>query len=187
MIYFSSDLHFNHDKEFIWKERGYRSVTEMNDDIIHKWNSVITNDDTVYLLGDVMLKDLDAGLECLMKLKGHIHVIRGNHDTDKRVEFYQTCPNIEDVKYADMIKDGKYNFYLSHYPTMVANFDDVKKLWNLSGHTHTTNKFELFKYQIYNVGVDAHFGFPVSIEKVKQDIRSIRDEINHFNHHSTKY
>ena len=174
MIYFSSDLHFNHDKEFIWEDRGYRSVTEMNNDIIHKWNSVITDDDIVYLLGDVMLNDFNAGLECLMKLKGHIHIIRGNHDTDKRVEFYYTCPNIEDIKYADMIKDGKYKFYLSHYPTMVANFDDVKKLWNLSGHTHTADRFALKQHQIYNVGVDAHNGYPVNLDEIIEDIRRLR-------------
>ena len=34
MIYFISDTHFNHDRDFIWGNRGYNSVNEMNEDII---------------------------------------------------------------------------------------------------------------------------------------------------------
>lgn len=181
MIFFTSDLHFNHDKEFLWAKRGYKSIGYMNQDLIQKWNATVGADDEVYLLGDVMLGDLNAGLGCLMQLKGHIHIIIGNHDTDRRIEFYNTCPNVKDVKYADMIKERHWQFYLSHYPTMIANFNDNKKLWNLCGHTHTTDAFEHYQFQAYNVCVDAHNGFPVSIEQIKQDIRNKRNEINGFN------
>jgi calcineurin-like phosphoesterase family protein len=29
-IYLTSDLHFGHDREFVWKVRGYDSVQAMN-------------------------------------------------------------------------------------------------------------------------------------------------------------
>ena len=35
-IYVTSDLHFGHDREFIWKARGYNSVDEMNEDYFSK-------------------------------------------------------------------------------------------------------------------------------------------------------
>ena len=38
MIYFSSDLHLNHDKDFIWRERGFSSVEEMNETIVDNFN-----------------------------------------------------------------------------------------------------------------------------------------------------
>lgn len=55
MIYFTSDLHFGHNKEFLYKSRGYNSLNEMTEDIILKWNSTVQNEDDVYILGDLML------------------------------------------------------------------------------------------------------------------------------------
>ena len=40
-IYLTSDWHFGHDREFIWKARDYSSVEEMNEDQIDKINSLI--------------------------------------------------------------------------------------------------------------------------------------------------
>ena len=34
MIFFTSDLHINHDRDFIWGARGYEDVIEHNEDII---------------------------------------------------------------------------------------------------------------------------------------------------------
>ena len=45
MIYFSSDLHLQHSKDFIYKYRGFESVDSMNDTIIKNFNQVITNED----------------------------------------------------------------------------------------------------------------------------------------------
>ena len=52
MIYFSSDLHFLHDRAFIWGARGFESVDEMNEEIIKRFNEVVQSDDTLYLLAD---------------------------------------------------------------------------------------------------------------------------------------
>ena len=47
MIYFTSDLHLNHDRDFIYVPRGFNSVHEMNEAIIYNWNNNITEGDTV--------------------------------------------------------------------------------------------------------------------------------------------
>ena len=70
-IYVTSDLHFGHDREFIWKARGYNSVDEMNEDYVHKWNITVDNDDDVYVLGDLMLGD-KSNIEFIKRLKGRI-------------------------------------------------------------------------------------------------------------------
>ena len=57
MIYFSSDTHFGHNREFVWKARGFKSVEEMNEAIVRNFNSLITEDDDLYLLGDVIMGD----------------------------------------------------------------------------------------------------------------------------------
>ena len=37
-VFLTSDLHFNHDREFVWKVRGFDSVQEMNEAIIKNIN-----------------------------------------------------------------------------------------------------------------------------------------------------
>ena len=81
MIYITSDLHFNHDKSFIYQPRGFSSVEEMNNQIIKNWNEIITGNDEVYILGDLMLGDTDKGIELFNQLNGIKHLIKGNHDS----------------------------------------------------------------------------------------------------------
>ena len=58
-IWLTSDFHFGHDREFVWKARGYSSVEEMNEIQIEKFNSLVQPDDTIYILGDLMLGNND--------------------------------------------------------------------------------------------------------------------------------
>ena len=38
-IWFTSDLHFGHEKEFLYSPRGYNNNEEMMQDIVCKWNN----------------------------------------------------------------------------------------------------------------------------------------------------
>ena len=179
MIYFTSDLHFCHDKDFIYGPRGFKSVGEMNDAIIKNWNSIVTPADTVYVLGDIMLKDNKNGLKCWEKLVGKKCVILGNHDSNPRVDCYRNSPDTEILGYAVPFKYGKYHFYLSHYPSLTANYDQDDPLSmqviNLCGHTHTKDRFsDMDKGLIYHVELDAHDNKPVSIDKILEDIKKYR-------------
>ena len=62
MIYFSSDLHLNHNKPFLYEPRGFKDIYEMNEAIINNFHKIITPEDDLYLLGDTMLGNLEAGL-----------------------------------------------------------------------------------------------------------------------------
>ena len=62
-IYLTSDLHLNHNKEFVYFPRGFKSVYEMNDTIISNWNKTVSGDDDVYLLGDIMLGNSQEGIK----------------------------------------------------------------------------------------------------------------------------
>ena len=41
MIYFTSDLHLDHDKDFIYKERGFEDIHSHNFAILNNWNSFL--------------------------------------------------------------------------------------------------------------------------------------------------
>ena len=107
----TSDTHFGHDREFLYKPRGCQGIAEHDEKIIKNWNSIIQKEDIVYLLGDVILNDNDYGMKCLSQLNGNIKIIRGNHDSPKRIALYETLPNVEVLGWAEVIKFNKYNIY----------------------------------------------------------------------------
>ena len=181
-IWFTSDTHFGHSKDFLWSPRGFKSSFEHDQAIIKNWNEVVGSDDDVYLLGDIMLEDNDYGIDCLKQLNGKIHIILGNHDTNTRIDLYKNCDKIVSVDYALQIRVNKNIFYLSHYPTITANYDDgkpwAKHLINLHGHTHSKNKFYNNNPYMYNVALDAHDCFPVEINEIIADIKDKKMQLD---------
>ena len=179
-IFVTSDTHFGHDRDFIYEPRGFSSIEESDFTIMSRWNEVVGPNDIVYLLGDLMLNNNLNGLGCLAGLNGHIKIILGNHDTDARIKLYhqlseKTNGKIEVLGFATIIKYKKWRFYLSHHPTLTANYDDGEKtprqhLINLFGHTHQKEKFYEGNPYMYHVGLDSHNCYPVLLDDVIQDI-----------------
>lgn len=177
MIWFCSDWHFSHDKEFVWKARGFNSVAEMNAEIVKRHNSLVAEDDDVYVLGDLsMSANLEANKILIESLKGKIHIVLGNHDTDNRIAMYKSCHNVVEVcGYATLLKHKKYRFYLSHYPTMTSNYSDATNpkdfTVNICGHLHTKEKYLHMKQGMmsYHVEMDANDCYPTSVDKIIED------------------
>lgn len=177
MVWFTSDLHLGHNKPFLYEPRGFKNIQEHDNAIIENWNKIIRPNDKVYVLGDLMLNDNEAGIEKIKQLKGQIYVVRGNHDSEVRVNLYNNCNNIIKVTEGQFLRYGKYHFYLSHYPTLCSNFDNEKplkaRMISLCGHLHTQNVFaDWDKGLIYHVELDAHNNFPVSIDSIIKDIKN---------------
>lgn len=183
-IWFTSDTHFGHDREFIWGPRGFKNVWDMNKAIVSNWNSVVGPEDDVYHLGDVMLGQNEVGLSYLKQLKGYIHIIRGNHDTDARWDSYIDCYNVVEICNAKYLKIYKQNFFLCHYPTMTSNLEKTAALKEhllcLYGHTHQQNNFYNGLPFCYHVGVDSHNCTPVSLEQVLADIQTEANKCKSF-------
>ena len=173
-IFLTSDTHFGHDREFLWGPRGFVSHVDHDREVIRRWNETVSPEDVVYHLGDVMLGDNSYGISCLEQLNGHIKIIPGNHDTATRLSLYKLLPNIEVLGLAEMIKYKKYNFYLSHHPTMTSNLEKAPylrmHLINLYGHTHQTSNFYNDMPFMYHVGVDSHDGYPVLLDDIIEEM-----------------
>ena len=179
-IWVTSDWHFGHDRDFIWKPRKFNSVWEMNETIIHNYNQVVRPNDDVYVLGDLMLGDNKLGLDYIKRLKGNIHIIRGNHDTNTRIDLYNTCYNIVEITEGQFFNYKNYHFYFSHFPCLVGNYDDTKDLHkgfiNLCGHTHTDNSFaDWSKGRIFHCEVDTNNCYPWNIDDI---IELLKEKIN---------
>lgn len=185
-IFFTSDTHFCHQPPFLWEPRGFANVEEMNEAIIENWNKVVKQGDVVYHLGDTMLNDNEKGIECFKRLNGQIFLIWGNHDTETRRNMLfmdeRTRHKMLGGWYAWLIKYGKLSIYMSHYPTLTANFNTGKyfsqNVINLHGHIHSKNNWMIPTNPfIYHVGVDSHNCTPVHIDEILSDIRQRWNEI----------
>lgn len=174
-VWFTSDWHFYHDREFLYKPRGFNSIYEMNDAIISRHNEVVQPEDDVYVLGDCILNDNDAGIRAIKQLKGQLHIVRGNHDTNTRMDLYDKCWNIVEITEGQHFKWNGYHFYLNHYPTITSNLekDSILKhhLINLYGHTHQKTNFYNEIPFMYHVGMDSHNCYPINIEIIIEDIK----------------
>lgn len=121
-----------------------------------------------------MLKNDDFGLECLKRLKGNKFLAFGNHDTDMRLAAYTIEQIFCDIQFGYRIKQGKYSFWMCHHPMKMGNYKEKRPVWNLSGHSHTSDKFLDGADLCYHVELDAHNNYPVSLDQIIKDIEIYR-------------
>lgn len=138
MNYYISDLHFN-------STNKYENRTLEHDKLIKEnWNKVITNADTVYLLGDIGRagnnKDIEYICSIISTLKSKDKIlVTGNHDKTliKDARFRQLFTEICDYKeIIDNFNGMNHKLVLSHYP--IYTWNGAYKGWiHLYGHTHS--------------------------------------------------
>ncbi len=174
-IYLTSDLHFCHNREFLYEPRGFSSVHEMNEQIIKNFNGVVDWTDDLYILGDCFLNNNEEGMSYMRRLPGKKHIIWGNHDTVARQELME-LEGFDCLGYANTLKYNGYHFYLSHYPTLTSNYDIDKplkrRMINLCAHSHTKDKFQDFdKGLIFHVELDTNNCYPWLIDDIITNIK----------------
>ena len=182
-IFLTSDLHLGHDREFVWKVRGYDSVQEMNLAQVQKWNETVEDDDDIYVLGDLMLGNSN-NIEFIKQLKGKIHIVLGNHDTTNREKMYRELPNVVEIAEVGIrLQYKKHHFILTHYPMLTGNLEkeSLKQMsLNLYGHTHQLTNFYNDMPFMYHVGVDSHNGYPVLLDDIIEEMYAKVEECKKF-------
>ncbi|YP_010843616.1 phosphoesterase [Listeria phage WIL-1] len=156
-VFLASDTHFNHDN--ILKFEPYRGdkyvfIDDMNSQFIMEWNDTVNDNDVVIFMGDFALGDEEKAVKIMNALRGKKIIIRGNHDTRKKVNLYNSdlCPSVVEVHDIGMIIHAySVEFHFSHYPMELGC---NKSRFNIHGHIHS--KSSPSKDQI-NVGVDSDY------------------------------
>ena len=84
MIWFTSDLHFFHDRilEFHPKRKKIfgDTVEKAKEAMIQLWNSRVNKKDTIYILGDLAFGEVEDKRKLFQRLNGNKVLILGNHD-----------------------------------------------------------------------------------------------------------
>lgn len=116
MNFYISDMHLGHKKIIQMSKRPFENVEEMQEKMIENWNSTVSENDEVYLIGDIFYK-FGGNMETLLKrLHGHKHLIIGNHDMrllkDKNACAY--FDSIDHYKEIEDTLDGKAVHHLFH-------------------------------------------------------------------------
>ncbi len=166
MIYVTADPHFYHENIIKYTNRPFSGFREMNAAMTENWNQSVGDDDEVYILGDLTLRDEDDAEQLLESLHGRKYLLRGNHDYF--AEDYRGH-NLEWVKDYYELKVGKNLFVLCHYPFAEWN-RQRHGAYHLHGHQHNHSDYNLRQrkegFRRYDVGVDANGFTPVPLEKI---------------------
>lgn len=166
MIWFTADLHLDHDKIRTYCKRPFISTKEMNAAIIDNWNAVVKPGDQIYILGDFAWGEWPSIVEHIKKLQGNKFFIRGNHDRNLPLALGQGGFR-QDIPLRDVheVKDEcPQHIWLSHYPheSWPASHHGS---YHLHGHCHGELR-EQDMYRRIDVGVDCNGFAPVSLTKV---------------------
>lgn len=62
--YYISDLHIGHENILRFDNRPFADLNEMHNAIVTRWNSVVTGNDTVYILGDFIWDKQSCAVLC---------------------------------------------------------------------------------------------------------------------------
>ena len=154
MIYYIADMHFGHKNILKYDKRPFAGTGQMDEEIIRRWNELVCDDDTVYVLGDAFfIKSEERSIEIMKRLNGHKRLIRGNHDRNngKLLKLWESVSEYEEIK------DGGHLVVLSHYPMMFYNHQHDGAVM-LYGHVHNTREWELvekWQQELLQTGIPA--------------------------------
>ena len=173
--FYISDTHFGHFNIIKHCNRPFSTTEEMDKVMINNWNHVVTNKDTVYILGDVVFSKNNP-VDYLKQLNGKKIVIVGNHDYDisKNRKKYLELKLIDKIcdylEIKDNINNQHYKIIMSHYPMVEWN-GFFRGSIHLYGHIHNNKQnmsYEIMKNinNAYNVGADILDFTPRKLEDV---------------------
>ena len=168
LTFVTSDLHIGHSNVIEYCKRPFNDVNHMTSELIKRWNETVHNEDTVFVIGDLAMGQLEQTVPLLAALNGDKRLIPGNHDAwhplHKRFHSKPTKQLYIDAgftiepwsKYVGIIN---MPVELTHYPYAETVVDRVV----LHGHIHSGKRGKHDGYQV-DIGVDAWDYRPVLIQ-----------------------
>lgn len=147
------------------KRANEKYVKKYDEEIIRRWNEVVKEKDTVYVLGDFSFASGKDTNKYLKQMNGKKILIKGNHeniwmDKDADLSLWYMILDYAEIKYK------KNHFCMMHFPIQTWNKQHHGSI-HLYGHVHSnTTTSHPMRYEIensYNVGVDVNNYYPINI------------------------
>lgn len=184
-IFFSSDQHFGHSNVIRFCNRPYENTKEMGQALIDNWNSKATNNDIIFVLGDMFWFHGRHDIKKVAsKLNGkEIYIVPGNHC--KR-EAYELCDEriklLDDVSAIYLRETDKpqiiAEIVISHIPLMTWPHRE-RGAYNFFGHIHSgpvtaaevDQDLPLWQGLQYDVGVDNNDYTPIEFNEILEKLK----------------
>jgi calcineurin-like phosphoesterase family protein len=127
--FFISDTHFGHTNilEYEKEARPFNNITEMNETMITRWNSVVKPMDKVYHIGDFCFGR--ENIKIAKFLNGQKRLVLGNHDKYPTVEYLQYFLSVHGALFWN-------NCVLTHIPVHPGQLEH-RSQYNIHGHLHS--------------------------------------------------
>ena len=161
MKFYIADMHFGHENIIHFDNRPFKTIQEMDEEMIRRWNAVVSPSDEVYILGDFCWQTERRWEELLKQLNGTKTLIKGNHDITPS----RTRKLFADVKDYKEINDNGRKVVLCHYPIPCFN-KHYYGAYHFYGHVHNSFEYNMMEHdrylmeelctqpcKMYNVGV----------------------------------
>ena len=163
--FFIGDLHIGDETIIQLENRPFANAEEQTIAFIKNWNSVVEDNDIVYVMGDYIVENPSQfHINELRKLKGRKFLVKGNHDTLPD-EVYIEKYGFEKVYDTDIIIDGFW--ILSHEPKYVnKNFPYA----NIFAHVHGNPIYKTHSCRHYCVSVERINNTPISFNEIKNTV-----------------
>jgi calcineurin-like phosphoesterase family protein len=176
-VWFTADLHFGHANIIEYSRRPFRDVVAMDKALVTRWNETVAPDDTVWVLGDVALGQIELSLAHVARLAGRKRLLAGNHDRcwaghGRRAEGWAEQylqAGFDEIHHGEVVLSLEGTQVLAcHFPYRGDSHDLDRYvaarpvdhgLWLLHGHVHERWRQ---RGRMLNVGVDAWDYRPVS-------------------------
>lgn len=180
--FFTSDTHFGHANIIKYSKRPYKTVEEMDAELIANWNSVVKPEDRVFHLGDLAFASEARTMRILEQLAGQKFLCFGNHDKAARrspgiQRYFSWCHDYHELN--ETIDGRSVKVVLCHYPFISWN-GMRRGSYMLHGHCHGSLRYP-FTGRIMDVGVDPQNLYPISIDKVHRRLESFN--VHQLDHH----
>ena len=82
-VFVTADPHYYHYNIIEYAYRPFKSIQEMNGTLVYNWNSIVNDNDMVFILGDFCLAPREQQKHICSLLKGYKILVMGNHDSTK--------------------------------------------------------------------------------------------------------
>lgn len=180
MRYYTSDLHLGHKNVIHYCNRPFRDLDHMHDEIIKRWNRRVRPDDHVFVLGDFAFLKPEVAQPLFDALRGHKHLIMGNHDEDYKCDLIEGWESVQYLLHlSDQCHDGGRKLALCHYPVEIWR-DAHRGRIHLHGHSH--GNLPIRDNQRLDVGTDCWDYTPVTLDEILARLAPYPDR-KKYDHH----
>lgn len=177
MNLYISDIHFGHRNVIQFDHRPFPDVDSMDRHLIFWWNSRVSKDDEVYIIGDFCYRSEKSPDWYLRQLKGHKHLIIGNHDKIT-VECKNAYKYLESMDKMMHVTDGDKQICLCHYP-LAEWYKSRHGSWHIHGHIHAakdeTYEFMKSRNNALNAAACINNYTPASFNELIQNNENFRN------------